>query len=197
MFPLPPPGSQPKRTPVPWDPSQPYKGLGSRSVEAEVKTAEYVITELPVQRGEKVKFRSAMLVAFAAAVIGLASFGAYVSAQPAEQVIKVTAKRFDYTPAEIKLKKGVPVVLEFTSQDVVMGFNVPDLVHARTRPGHGYPRATGAGQGRDLRVSLRHLLRRRSRGDDRNDHRDGVISVGPLRRDFCWSRQRQALRREP
>ncbi len=77
------------------------------------------------------KFRSAMLVAFAATVIGLASFGAYVSAQPAEQVIKVTAKRFDYTPAEIRLKKGVPVVLEFTSQDVVMGFNVPDL-HART-----------------------------------------------------------------
>jgi hypothetical protein len=51
MFPLPPPGSQPKRTPVPWDPSQPYKGLGSRSVEAEVKEAEYVITELPVQKG--------------------------------------------------------------------------------------------------------------------------------------------------
>ena len=72
-----------------------------------------------------------MLVAFAATVIGLASFGVYVSAQPAEEVIKVTAKRFDYTPAEIKLKKGVPVVLEFTSQDVVMGFNVPDL-HART-----------------------------------------------------------------
>ena len=37
MFPLPAPGSQPKRTPVPWDPSQPYKGLGFRSVEAEVK----------------------------------------------------------------------------------------------------------------------------------------------------------------
>jgi len=74
-----------------------------------------------------VKFRSAILVAFAAAVIGLASFGVYVSAQPAEQVIRVTAKRFDYTPAEVKLKKGVPVVLEFTSEDIVMGFNVPDL----------------------------------------------------------------------
>lgn len=51
MFPLPVPGSQPKRTPVPWDPAQPYKGLGSRRVEAEVKTGEYVITELPVQKG--------------------------------------------------------------------------------------------------------------------------------------------------
>jgi len=51
MFPLPAPGSQPKRTPLPWDPSQPYKGLGSRNVEAEVKTAEFVITELPIQKG--------------------------------------------------------------------------------------------------------------------------------------------------
>jgi len=64
-----------------------------------------------------------------AAVLGLGvgAMAAYVAAQPAEQVIKVTAKRFDYTPGEIKLKKGVPVVLEFTSQDVVMGFNAPDL----------------------------------------------------------------------
>ena len=51
MFPLPAPGSQPKRAPLPWDPSQPYKGLGSRSVEAEVKAAEFNITELPVQKG--------------------------------------------------------------------------------------------------------------------------------------------------
>ena len=71
--------------------------------------------------------KSATLAASAAGVIGLASIGVYVSAQPPEQVIKVTAKRFDYTPAEITLKRGVPVVLEFTSQDVVMGFNVPDL----------------------------------------------------------------------
>ena len=68
-----------------------------------------------------------MLAIFAATVGSLASYGAYVSAQPAEQVIKVTAKRFDYTPSEIKLKKDVPVVLEFTSEDVPMGFNVPDL----------------------------------------------------------------------
>jgi 3',5'-cyclic AMP phosphodiesterase CpdA len=34
MFPLPAPGSQPRRTPVPWDPSQPYRGLGFREIEA-------------------------------------------------------------------------------------------------------------------------------------------------------------------
>jgi predicted phosphodiesterase len=51
MFPLPAPGSAPKRMPVPWDPAVPYKGLGFREVEAEVKKAKYEITELPVTRG--------------------------------------------------------------------------------------------------------------------------------------------------
>ena len=50
IFPLPAPGSQPKRAPVPWDPAQPYRGLGFREVEAETKQREYVITELPVQK---------------------------------------------------------------------------------------------------------------------------------------------------
>jgi len=51
MFPLPAPASQPKRDPLPWDPAQPYKGLGYRSVEAEVRKAAFAITELPVQKG--------------------------------------------------------------------------------------------------------------------------------------------------
>ena len=51
IFPLPTPGSQPKRAPLPWDAAHPYKGLGYRSVEAEVKKDEYVITELPVPKG--------------------------------------------------------------------------------------------------------------------------------------------------
>ncbi|HLQ25035.1 MAG TPA: metallophosphoesterase [Acidiferrobacterales bacterium] len=51
IFPLPVAGSQPKRAPLLWDPAQPYKGLGFRSVEAEVQKAEYVITERPVQKG--------------------------------------------------------------------------------------------------------------------------------------------------
>jgi hypothetical protein len=51
IFPLPSPGSQEKRTPLPWNAATPYKGLGFREVEAEVKTAEYKITEFPVIRG--------------------------------------------------------------------------------------------------------------------------------------------------
>jgi hypothetical protein len=51
IFPLPTPGSQEKRTPVPWDPAMPNKGLGFREVEAEVKEAQYKINELPVTKG--------------------------------------------------------------------------------------------------------------------------------------------------
>jgi hypothetical protein len=48
MFPLPPPGSLPKRVPIPWDPAHPYKGLGYRGVEADAEKSEYKLTEYPV-----------------------------------------------------------------------------------------------------------------------------------------------------
>ncbi len=51
MFPLPAPGSVPKRVPVPWDPKAPYKGLGYRSVEAKAANAELLLTEFPIQKG--------------------------------------------------------------------------------------------------------------------------------------------------
>jgi len=47
--------------------------------------------------------------------------------QTEDTVIKIVAKKFEYAPNVIKLKKGVPVVLEFTTLDVLMGFKVPDL----------------------------------------------------------------------
>jgi hypothetical protein len=52
IFPLPAPGSQEKRTPLPWDAAQPYRGLGFRDIEAETqaKQVQYAITELPVQK---------------------------------------------------------------------------------------------------------------------------------------------------
>jgi 3',5'-cyclic AMP phosphodiesterase CpdA len=50
IFALPVAGSQPKRTPLAWDPAQPYRGLGFREVEAEDHGTKLVINELPVQR---------------------------------------------------------------------------------------------------------------------------------------------------
>jgi Calcineurin-like phosphoesterase len=51
MFPLPAPGSVPKRKPIPWDAAAPYRGLGFREVDAEMKEARFVIAERPVLRG--------------------------------------------------------------------------------------------------------------------------------------------------
>ena len=48
-----------------------------------------------------------------------------VFAGPGEQVIQIKAKKFEYTPNEITLKKGAPVVLELTSTDRLHGFNCP------------------------------------------------------------------------
>ena len=65
-----------------------------------------------------------------------AVFGASGLAQAKDRVIRVTARKFVFLPREIRLKKGVPVVLEFVTADVVMGFNAPDFkVRADIIPG--------------------------------------------------------------
>ncbi len=74
--------------------------------------------------------RGKRLAVAAAAVIGVfATVATYVTAQPQpkEKVIKMTAKRFDYTPGHLTLKRGEPVILELTTLDVLMGFNLPDF----------------------------------------------------------------------
>jgi|SRR5579862_3283954 len=53
-----------------------------------------------------------------------------------EEVIHLTAKKFEYTPNEITLKKGVPVIVEITSLDRDHGFKVPELgIRADVKPG--------------------------------------------------------------
>ena len=54
-----------------------------------------------------------------------------------EKVVKITAKKFEYSPNEIRIKTGVPTVFEFTSLDRVHGFTVPDLggIRATIEPG--------------------------------------------------------------
>jgi cytochrome c oxidase subunit 2 len=42
------------------------------------------------------------------------------------------AKRFVFTPGEIVLKKGQPVVFELTTQDFGHGFRIPDSTSAPT-----------------------------------------------------------------
>lgn len=48
MYPLPAPGSMPVKAPVPWDPAQPFKGLGFRGVDAGKERA-CALTEYPLK----------------------------------------------------------------------------------------------------------------------------------------------------
>jgi cytochrome c oxidase subunit II len=59
--------------------------------------------------------------------LGLSWMASLVFANPEERVVKIVAKKFEFIPSEIKLIKGIPVVLELTSLDVLMGFGAPDL----------------------------------------------------------------------
>lgn len=45
--------------------------------------------------------------------------------------VKITAKKYDFSPNEIKLKRGKPVTLQLTTEDRSHGFNIPAF-HMRT-----------------------------------------------------------------
>jgi len=49
IFPLPAPGSAPKRAPLPWDGKQPYRGLAWRDVEAYPAKGTYRLEEKPIK----------------------------------------------------------------------------------------------------------------------------------------------------
>ena len=57
--------------------------------------------------------------------IGLAAVPVMINLTRASdnpKVIEITAKRFQFTPSEITLKRGEPVILRLTSTDRVHGF---------------------------------------------------------------------------
>jgi cytochrome c oxidase subunit 2 len=60
-------------------------------------------------------------------VLVCAALGAGFAARSEDKVIRVTARKFIFTPNEIALKKGEPVVFELSTLDVFMGFNVPEF----------------------------------------------------------------------
>jgi cytochrome c oxidase subunit II len=54
--------------------------------------------------------------------------GSFVAgAADSEIVIKITARKFEYSPKDISIKKGIPVILEFISLDRLHGFYCPGL----------------------------------------------------------------------
>ena len=58
----------------------------------------------------------------AAVVAGVLLSGSRARAQGEPKVVAVTAKRFEFLPHEVKLKKGETVTLRVTSEDVEHGF---------------------------------------------------------------------------
>ena len=64
---------------------------------------------------------------FSVLLLVLAGLRHAAKADEPAKVIDITAKRFEFIPAEITLKKGEAVTLRLTSQDVTHGFFVRPL----------------------------------------------------------------------
>jgi cytochrome c oxidase subunit 2 len=80
--------------------------------------------------------RRTLLSGIAAGAVAAMTGGIAIRSFAAERVIPIKAHKFTYEPDEIVLKLNEPAVLEFTSADVVMGFNAPDFkVRATIIPG--------------------------------------------------------------
>jgi hypothetical protein len=108
VFPLPTPGSLPKKAPLAWNSSSPDHGLGWRQV-GPFSALGAGLREVP----------------FAS---GLAS--------AETRTVRVVASRFDFQPSRIELELGVPAIIELTSADRHHGFNAPDFnLRADVMPG--------------------------------------------------------------
>ncbi len=77
------------------------------------------------------RFAQCFLAASIVSAAGLSGFAIAGYAETASvekvRVIKVSAKRFVFTPDHLTLKKGETVDIELNSEDVPMGFSVPDI----------------------------------------------------------------------
>jgi cytochrome c oxidase subunit II len=72
------------------------------------------------------------------AIAAMTPFLPVASAQATPKRIEITANRFSYSPAEIILKKGEPVILSLESADVAHGLRFRELhvdINARAK-GH-------------------------------------------------------------
>jgi cytochrome c oxidase subunit 2 len=81
--------------------------------------------------------------AFLLALLALASVSSALlmtrsgAAQDTPHRIAIVAKRFDFTPGDVTVKKGEPVTLALTSQDVDHGLKFKELnVNLSAKKGH-------------------------------------------------------------
>ncbi|HZB87292.1 MAG TPA: cupredoxin domain-containing protein [Terracidiphilus sp.] len=81
--------------------------------------------------------KKSKLLVLLVGMLTIASFsGPRVWAQDTPKKIEITAKRFAFSPAEITVKKGQPVVLVLNSADVAHGLRFRELnVDVKVRAG--------------------------------------------------------------
>ena len=71
-----------------------------------------------------------------AAIISALALYVRANALPVERELHITAKKFDFTPDTITLRKGEPVLLVLSSQDRKHGFNLRAFgIRADVNPG--------------------------------------------------------------
>jgi cytochrome c oxidase subunit II len=76
----------------------------------------------PTMIKNKIVTATLLAAACGIAVAAVAPKTKLASAAVNPKVIEITAKRFQFTPSEITLKRGEPVILRLTSTDRVHGF---------------------------------------------------------------------------
>jgi cytochrome c oxidase subunit II len=84
-------------------------------------------------------FRRAVILAIALTTAGLTlapPSSARAEETPGPRVVAITARRFEFAPKEITLKRGEPVTLRLSSEDVTHGFFMKALgIDAVIEPG--------------------------------------------------------------
>lgn len=79
-------------------------------------------------------------------------------ASAAGRVIEVKARRFEFSPAELRLKAGEPVTLRVTSSDVTHGFYQKELgIDAEIAPGRATEVAITPGKAGRFTVICDHF----------------------------------------
>jgi cytochrome c oxidase subunit 2 len=66
--------------------------------------------------------RRAFLLSVATIATGAESFAAAENGE-----VRISAKKFEFHPAEVRLKLGRPAILVLTSEDRIHGLKLPDL----------------------------------------------------------------------
>jgi len=61
------------------------------------------------------------------AALGVAACAPYAVGDSPLRVIKLSSRKFEFSPNTLHLKRGETVELELTAEDVVMGINIPEL----------------------------------------------------------------------